>query len=46
MVIGDTNPDNMETGKITRNKILTTDGKKKEGTTTTTTKTATTSLSS
>ena len=45
MVTGDTNPDNIETGTITRNKILTTDGKTKEGPTPTKTKMATTSLS-
>ena len=35
MVTGDTNQDNIETGTITRNEILTTDGKTKEDTTTT-----------
>ena len=39
MVIGDTNPDNIETGTITRNEISITGGKTKEDTTTTATKT-------
>ena len=41
MVIGDTNPDNIETGTTTRNEILTTDGRTKEDATITTTKMAT-----
>ena len=38
MANGDTNPDNIETGTITKNEILTTNGKTKEGTTIATTK--------
>ena len=43
MANGDTNPDNIETGTITKNEIWTTNDKTKEGTTIATTKTATTS---
>ena len=46
MLTGDTNPDNIETGTITKNEISTTDGKTNGNATTTTTKTATTSQSS
>ena len=43
MAIGDINPDNIETGTITKNETSTINGKTKEGTITTTTKTAITS---
>ena len=46
VVTGDINPDNIETGTVTRNKISTTDGKTKEDTTTTTMKMATKNQSS
>ena len=46
MVTGVINPDNTETGTITRNKILTAGCKTKEDTTTTAIKMAITSLSS
>ena len=46
MAIEGTNPDNIETGIITENEILTINGKTKEGATTTTIKMATTNLNS